>query len=204
MEKFSKLDYLDGLRGADLSAGEYRVLTTMLGYANSRDGKDARPGVTLLMGDCNMSESTVERHLKSLVKKRWLKQARRGGRNGAGTAWASSYELTTPTDSTRQKCRDDSDSQPVKPCVSTRQNESLNPSICAPQPVTSDPPPGSLPGLITRSLDPEERYVSNAGARDTVDRIAEWSRSHSSDLDANAESMIYDSDCEDYYGEECA
>ena len=178
MEKFSKLDYLDGLRGADLSAGEYRVLTTLLGYANSSDGKNAHPGVARLAGDCTMTERTVERHLKTLTAQGWLRQAKRGGRNGSGDAWASSYELTTPATSTRQNCQDDTKSQPDNLSASTRQNEYVNPTISVAQPDTTVTPPGSLPGFNTRLQYPDVGHVSNAHETDTVDLIAEWSDRH--------------------------
>lgn len=185
MEKFSKLDYLDGLRGADLSAGEFRVLVTVVGYANSYDGRNAHPGNPTLARDCGMTERSVERHLKSLMSKGWLSQRVRGGRNGAGDSWASTYDLRTPRVSTRQTCRDDTESQPDNSSVSTRQNVSLNPTICVAQPDTTVDPPGFIPGFIPGPIYPDVCHVSNADARDESDRFytfaemsEEWLKSY--------------------------
>jgi hypothetical protein len=96
MTKFDKFAYHKSLRGAVLSAPEYRVLSTLWDYADA-DGTNARPGHERLAEDCGMAVKTVGTHVASLLTKGWLREDRRGGslgRNGGSTA--ASYTLQTP------------------------------------------------------------------------------------------------------------
>lgn len=137
---FSKLGYLESLRGADLTGSEFRVLVVMAGYADSKDGRNARPGNDRLAADCRLEERSVRRCLASLVAKGWLRQERRGGRNGAGVAWASSYELSKPG-STGHLSPLETGSQPDISRPSTGHPKCLSRTSEVSQPDTSAPPP---------------------------------------------------------------
>lgn len=90
--KFSKLLYLKGLHGANLTSSEYRVLVTVLCYTNA-NGEGAWPGVARLQDDCRMSERSVQRCLKSLRTKGWLRRVQLGS---AKSGRASEFALSTP------------------------------------------------------------------------------------------------------------
>lgn len=90
--KFSKLLYLKALHGADLTSSEYRILVTILCYTDA-NGEGAYPGPGRLSGDCNMSERTVKRCIKSLRIEGYLRRTKKGGRNPRR---ASEYALSLP------------------------------------------------------------------------------------------------------------
>lgn len=65
-EKFNKFKFQKSLHGKDLSDGAYRVLITMLDYADP-DGGNCFPDRKELAAACVMGERTVERHIATLV-----------------------------------------------------------------------------------------------------------------------------------------
>ena len=206
---FSKLDYLEGLRGADLTSSEFRVLVVIVGYANSADGKNAHPGVERLAGDCGMTERSVKRCLKALTGKGWVRQGVRGGRDGSGQSWASSYELSTPGQG--DISGNGVSGQGDISGHSTGHSVSLKVTNSVAQGDTSVTPPGSYPVLIP-GVKPGERCVSSAGAcegrpdpdNSTDHAIEAFKRSITSSQAFEDEGPpIYASDC-DVYGDEAA
>ena len=97
---FSKLDYLRDLRGAKISASEFRVLVMVLTYADQH-GERAFPGVARLADDCRLSERQVQRCLNRLDTEGYLDEKQRGRRN----VGATTYTLTA-----RHPCRAESSS----------------------------------------------------------------------------------------------
>ena len=97
---FSKLDYLRDLRGAKISASEFRVLVMVLTYADQH-GERAFPGIALLAEDCQLSERQVQRCLDKLRAEGYLDEKRRGRRN----VGATTYTLTA-----RHGCHPEDDS----------------------------------------------------------------------------------------------
>lgn len=134
----NKLLYLKGLHGVDMKPSTFRVLVTVLDYANP-DGSSASPGRKNLAKDSCLSESTVDRALDELVGYGWLRRVSRGGRSGDGAHWAAEYELCTPGSSLHPR-QDEA--------VSSRQMADVKSSTAdvkssngAGQLVTSDYPP---------------------------------------------------------------
>jgi DNA-binding transcriptional ArsR family regulator len=117
---FNKLLYLKELHGAKISAGAFRVLVTMLDYADQY-GKNAYPGVARLANDCDMTERTVQRHLSNLRDGGYLVEESRGGRGRDGRGRASVYRIFM-----RHERRDKTVDQGDKMRDSTRQNERFN------------------------------------------------------------------------------
>lgn len=74
---FSKLTWLRGLAGADLTPTEYRVLVAVFNYADA-SGCNAYPGTRKLAADCGTSTSTIDRALSALRSKGWLIQDYKG------------------------------------------------------------------------------------------------------------------------------
>ncbi|MCV7422999.1 helix-turn-helix domain-containing protein [Mycobacterium yunnanensis] len=92
----NKFAYLKALHGAGLDASEYRVLVTLLDYSDGH-GRNAHPGRSTLATDCELSESTIKRSIKSLQRKGFIREESRGGRGGEnGRNQASCYTLTLP------------------------------------------------------------------------------------------------------------
>lgn len=87
-----KFAYEKALRGRNLKDGEYKVLTTLLTYADA-DGKNAHPGVETLANACNMVERTVRTHLKALCDMGYVVQVARGR---GGSKHRSVYDFVMP------------------------------------------------------------------------------------------------------------
>lgn len=96
MAQGSKLTWLTSLRGADLTHGEFRVLT-ILGTYSSGDGTNAHPGISRLAADCVMTERHVQRVLRALVGKGAIRETALGG-NAVRKGWASVYAVNLKGD----------------------------------------------------------------------------------------------------------
>lgn len=84
MRKFA---YQKATLGADLTLPQLAVLHVLLTYADGA-GRGAFPGEKKLAVDCNVSTRTIERHVKALIAKGWLRQIKRGrGSAGTRTEW---------------------------------------------------------------------------------------------------------------------
>lgn len=92
--QFNKLAYLQLLRKARLTHAQYRVLVTILTYANP-DGTNAYPGFAKLAEECRMSRSTVSKCIAFLKRTGWLWEASHTYPSGAGRN-ASVFELRIP------------------------------------------------------------------------------------------------------------
>ncbi|MCV7229097.1 helix-turn-helix domain-containing protein [Mycolicibacterium komossense] len=193
MSSFDKFAYLkklggyatgsDDRAGADISANEFRVLVTLLNYANGSDGASAYPGVDKLAANCRVSATTVKRCLNRLMEAGYIWKVKTGGRAGDGRCWATEYAFhTSPPIS--QAYGVHARSQQPELNVSGGQTDDVNSSnqrvkgsILTPQqlsPVASeahsyDPPPEHLPpNQITpreESPDHEPTGHSAPGAR---------------------------------------
>lgn len=99
----SKIAVLTALRGAEISTHEYRVLVTLLTYAN-RSGRGAYPGVPRLASDCRMNVKTVKSALAQLHSQGFIERAQKGGGRGRATVWdvnlppAPSQKTARPAD----------------------------------------------------------------------------------------------------------
>lgn len=94
MARFNKLTYLQLLRGAPLTHSQYRVLVTILTYANP-DGTNAHPGYAKLAGQCCMSKSSVGRCVRQLKEAGWLWETSPGRVSSHGGE-AAVFELRIP------------------------------------------------------------------------------------------------------------
>lgn len=94
MSEFNKLKYLQLLRYAALTHAEYRVLVTLLTYADP-DGTNAHPGYAKLSRECRASKGTVSKGIKRLKRLGWLWQESSGIR-GEHSQVAAVYRLTVP------------------------------------------------------------------------------------------------------------
>jgi Helix-turn-helix domain len=94
--RFCKFTYLKGLHRHRFPKGDgaYRVLVTILDYADER-GRNAHPGVARLADDCGMGASTIRRHLKWLKERGYIVQESRGHSVG-DLKLASVYSLAMP------------------------------------------------------------------------------------------------------------
>lgn len=92
--QFSKLAYLQLLRKARLTHAQYRVLVTILNYADA-DGTNAHPGFARLAEECRMSRSTVSKCIAFLKRSGWLWESARGFPSADGGN-ASVFELRIP------------------------------------------------------------------------------------------------------------
>ena len=103
MSKHYVYTYLKAVRvGKQLKAGEYRVLVSLLSYANM-DGTNAHPGIPTLAGECGMSERQVSRCITSLKAKGWLIEDKPGRRGKNGDNKAAVFNLEIPK-TTRHEC----------------------------------------------------------------------------------------------------
>lgn len=90
------MTYVTELRGADLSASEYRVLLTVWTYSDE-NMLNAFPSINRVAGDTGLTRSTVKRCLKSLREMGYLKIDAPGG-NIDGKNLATRYRLTLPSE----------------------------------------------------------------------------------------------------------
>ncbi|WP_136244641.1 MULTISPECIES: helix-turn-helix domain-containing protein [Mycobacterium] len=92
---FSKLTYLKGLRGHDMSNGAYRVLLAVFNYTDEY-GNNAHPGEQRLADDTGLSARSVRDYLKWLTENGYLVKGPRGHGNGQGQGFATVYGLGMP------------------------------------------------------------------------------------------------------------
>lgn len=121
----SNYKLMKALRGADIKASEYRVLTTLATYAD-RNGGNARPSNATLAMDCCLNIDTVTAALRVLKERGWIRLVQRGGGGGKGTGRANTWELCVPS-----QCDHNPGSNPrSNPCATdsrTSRDESLPP-----------------------------------------------------------------------------
>ncbi|MBO3751570.1 hypothetical protein J5X84_36320 [Streptosporangiaceae bacterium NEAU-GS5] len=126
------------VRRCQLAATVKAVAHVLADYA-SRDGRDVRPGIDLLIGDTGLSKSTVIRALKRLRALGLIDRVVEGSKNGR-RAIADEYRLTFPDDlSDRVRMRGPDGSAPTGSGVNPNPDEtgsSVN--------VTPDPAPGPV------------------------------------------------------------
>ncbi|NLE82382.1 MAG: helix-turn-helix domain-containing protein [Rhodococcus sp.] len=89
-----KFEWMEALRGADLSHAEYRVLLNLSTYANS-DLTNAYPSRATLCADSGVSGPTAKKALRRLVEKGWLVLTEQGG-NQHWKGKANVYSLSIP------------------------------------------------------------------------------------------------------------
>ncbi|APE18274.1 hypothetical protein BOH72_26335 [Mycobacterium sp. WY10] len=89
---FCKFTYLKALHGVKMTGSQYRVLVTLLDYADE-SGHNAFPSVETLATDCDMTDRNIKRCLAWLREHGWIVQRQRGGRRDNGQGWASVYDL---------------------------------------------------------------------------------------------------------------
>lgn len=94
MDRISKMTYPTRLRGADLTASEYRVLMTIWTYSDEHMRK-AYPSRARLATDCCMSLASVKRAVTALTAKGYLTIDARGGWSEGGNR-ANVYHLSLP------------------------------------------------------------------------------------------------------------
>lgn len=96
-EAFSKLDWFEAcLRGAtDLTGAEFRVMSVMWSYSDSKDGGSIRPGMKLLGNDTGSTPRTVRDAIKVLIEKGYIELTQKGG-NEVRKGWANVYRLGIP------------------------------------------------------------------------------------------------------------
>ncbi|MBE6477844.1 MAG: hypothetical protein E7Z97_07230 [Propionibacteriaceae bacterium] len=80
----NKFEYTEALRGRAMTGGEYRLLTTLLTYADF-DCTGARPSVQKLAKDTCSASRRVQRTLAGLVEKGYLERHETPGRPSAWT-----------------------------------------------------------------------------------------------------------------------
>jgi hypothetical protein len=91
-EQFSKLTWLSGLTGADLTDGEYRVLVAIFNHTDE-SGQRCYAKQTTLAAETGRSDRQVRRIIPELIRKGWLVEVRKGsGRAGL----SSEFNLSTP------------------------------------------------------------------------------------------------------------
>lgn len=91
---FNKLNYLRIMRAGRLTHAQFRVLVTLLTYANP-DGTNAHPGYAKLARQCQMSKGTVSKSIQYLKQAGWIRQTA-FGRPRADGGEASTFSLTVP------------------------------------------------------------------------------------------------------------
>jgi hypothetical protein len=86
-ETFDKFRFMEQLRGVSMRPHDFRVLITLLTYAD-RHGGNAFPSISTLTADCQMNEKTVAAALQRLEKLHLTRCVKRGGGGrGRTTAW---------------------------------------------------------------------------------------------------------------------
>jgi hypothetical protein len=86
-ETFNKFQFMEQLRGVGMRTHDYRVLLTLMTYAD-RYGARAYPSITTLVSDCRMNEKTVAAALQRLEVLGLIRCVRRGGGGrGRTTEW---------------------------------------------------------------------------------------------------------------------
>ena len=83
---FSKYQYLKSLHGRDIKPAHYRVLVTLLDYANA-DGSNARPGNERLAADCCMHIETVKKAVRWLREHKYVEETHTGGKHLGASAY---------------------------------------------------------------------------------------------------------------------
>lgn len=120
-----KFLWLEAVTRSDVRPHSAKTVATAISSKWNGDNNHPFFCVSDLMEATGLSESSVERALRTLRENGWVIQVQRGGRRGTVT-WASRYRMTYP--------------QPVNPDFPTRQFEVPNPSVLTSQPVSSDTP----------------------------------------------------------------
>ena len=92
MQKYQWLDALCDT--PDLPHTTFRVAVVLARYANSTDGRNARPGHARIATGAGISERSVRRHLSALEDLGWISQTRRGAFGHRNLA--AVYALTLP------------------------------------------------------------------------------------------------------------
>jgi len=93
MQKYQWLDALCDTPG--LPHTTFRVAVVLARYANSTDGRNARPGHARIATGAGISERSVRRHLSALEDLGWISQTRRGAVTGHRNL-AAVYALALP------------------------------------------------------------------------------------------------------------
>lgn len=135
MTEFNKYAYLKSLHGRELSTGAYRVLITVLDYANEY-GENAHPGIARLADDCVMGASTVRRHLNWLVEHGYLVLDSRG-HNVKNFAVASVYHVELPPNIER-KATAQSEEPTAQNRAPTAQYRATYRSVLSTQPLNNE------------------------------------------------------------------
>lgn len=84
---FTKYAYLKSLHGKEVKPTHYRVLVTLLDYANA-DGSRARPGVESLARDCCIHAETVKQALRWLRENGYIIETHRGRKHGGASCYS--------------------------------------------------------------------------------------------------------------------
>jgi|GEM_PF-4527383 len=145
----------------DLSPGERTVALLVSTHARA-DGTRALVSAAMLSAESGTGESTVRRHLASLVKRRLIVRTSRGGRDGSGKARASIYSLTISTAQSGEQLSE------VSTARSDEQlSDGLNRSIDASQPLDPDVStahPGERPPSSPPSNPPSVQHLAELDA----------------------------------------
>ena len=88
-----KFGYIRALRGAGLTAGEFRVLIAVWDHSD-RNGQHAYASAARIAKDCGIAERVARRYLATLVRKKFLRRVQRGGYDSGPRA--SEYALSLP------------------------------------------------------------------------------------------------------------
>jgi len=83
---FDKFRFMEQLRGVTMRPHDFRVLITLLTYAD-RYGSNAYPSISTLTADCQMNEKTVAGALQRLESMGLIVCRLRGGGRGRTTVW---------------------------------------------------------------------------------------------------------------------
>lgn len=134
MQNGFKYAYQKALHGVKMHPNYYRILITLLDYADEY-GNNAFPGLTRLAADACISVRTAQRAIEWCRTNGWVHQLKPGGRSGDGTHWAAAYSLTLPQHVTGDRLT----------TASIGQIGNVNRSNRAPQHVTRDHPPDHVP-----------------------------------------------------------
>lgn len=97
--KRTKLQWLESLRGADLTHAEFRILVIIATYTNA-NRTNAFPGFTTIVRESRVDEKTARSALRSLQAKGYLVLLEEGG-NRHWKGKANVYGVTTPVAQTK-------------------------------------------------------------------------------------------------------
>lgn len=148
----SKLAWLKGLRGADLTLTEYRVAVTLATYGNA-DGTSAYPSVATLAEACCLSPDATRRALHRLVGKGAVRLVKQGG-NATGKGQASVYAVDLNwcrkggAGARRRKGRKGGAGARLADHAEALQQRRSSLALAPLKPGASASPPGPLPGPL--------------------------------------------------------